>query len=119
MTGLYSYFSSRKSASKIVDRGGRKAGFDGENVFVNERRVHEWVVPGKMALHPAAYDRRELADLEAEASIFPWRDAQGIFVESDLRTVVRRIEVAIDADLAEKVNRWSDLRVDEEASDAG
>src|SRR5438045_6309149 len=67
-----------------------------------------------MSRHPVANDGGELAGLDSEPAVFPRRDADCIFVQSDLRSMIGRIETAVDARLCENVNRRPDLRVEEQ-----
>ncbi len=48
---------------EIRREGRRGTVFDCGDVFVNERRIEERVVPGKVTFHPAPDDGRELAGL--------------------------------------------------------
>src|SRR2546423_1855368 len=109
---VFVLFLGRPDAQKSrVRRGGI---FDRGDVFVGQRRVDEWIVPREMARHPGADDGGKLAGLETESAIFPRRDADGVFVEPNLRAVIAWIESAIDASLGKNVNRRAELRVDEQ-----
>src|SRR5437762_5972230 len=106
-------FVSRNSDTEVtcIRRG---FVFDRGDILVGQWRVDERIVPGKMSRHPVANDGGELAGLDSEPAVFPRRDADCIFVQSDLRSMISRIETAVDARLRENVNRRPDLRVEEQ-----
>src|SRR5437868_5495231 len=89
--------------------------FDRRHILVGQWCVDEWVVPGEMARDPVADDGGKLADLESEPAIRPGREAEGIFVQTQLRPVIAWIETAIKARLGEEVNSRTELGVDEQA----
>src|SRR5437588_1234048 len=70
---------------------------------VGQRRVDEWVVPGKMSRRPVADHGCEFSGLKSDAWMIERRVAQEIFIEPHLGTLIGRIETAIHSKLSEKV----------------
>ena len=67
-----------------------------------------------MPRNPIADDRRELADLQRQATIIPGRDSQRIFVEPNLSAVIARVKTAIEPRLRKEINLRADLRIEKE-----
>src|SRR5262245_27214177 len=67
-----------------------------------------------MALRPVSRDGGKLPDLKVETPVFPWSIAQGIFIETELRGVVRGIEPAIKPRLGKEVELAAGLGIEEQ-----
>ena len=77
---------------------------NGSNIFVNQRRIDERIIPGQMARNPIAYHSSELAQLQREAAVRPRRDAEGIFVEPNLGALVAGIKPTIQPRLRKEID---------------
>src|SRR5437588_13050576 len=85
---------------------------NGRQIFVGQRRIDEWILPGVMPRHPVADDSGELPDLEMK--IFRGTVAEKIFIQPDLGAAVTRIEAAVHARLGKEKDVRSDFEVDEQ-----
>ena len=72
-----------------------------------------------MTRNPVPDHSREFSDLQIEATIFPRRDAQGIFIGPPLFTQIGRIESGIDPALHEEVYVGPNLGIEENAQSRG
>ncbi len=67
-----------------------------------------------MARDPSPDHGCELAGLKTEATVFPRRDADGVFVKAQSRARIAWVETTIDPHLGKDINRRADLRVGEQ-----
>src|SRR6266403_645431 len=103
MTGLCSYFSA--GVPTLSDHGAQLR-LDEYAV-----RVTTWA-DGRFNLQPDHGGK--LAGLKVEPPICPWRNANRVLVEPQLRAMIARLEAAIDPGLGKRVNGRAELRVDEQ-----
>ena len=57
-----------------------------------------------MARNPIAYNSGELAQLQSEPAVRPWRDAERVFIEPNLSAMVAGIKPTIQPRLRKKIN---------------
>jgi hypothetical protein len=77
---------------------------DAGEMFVNQRRGHERVLPRTMPCHPTAHHRGKFSDLDVQHSIAKWIQPQRVLVESAAYVSGSRIKSSIGPKLRKRVN---------------
>src|SRR6266700_1046415 len=65
-----------------------------------------------MSRHPTSDDGCKFTNLQSETAVVPRRNAECIFVEPNLGSVITRVEAAIQSRLREEINLRSELCVE-------
>ena len=87
---------------------------DAGQVFVGQGRVDKRIVPRVMAGHPIADDGRKLSDLKTDPWTIERSVAEKIFVQPDLRALIRRIKATIETGLGKEIKMLCELGVEKE-----
>ena len=67
-----------------------------------------------MPRNPIAYPCREFAGLQRKTAVLPWRNPQGILIQTNLGTVIAGIEAAVHTGVGEEIPLRAEWRIGEQ-----